>query len=173
MEKVLVLLICALALAGCATNVVSTWNDEDARILARELAADILAGDWLLDFAEQHSSYPTLMICELDNHSGQTIPLQDLGKELSRELLASGKLRMVVPRKPTAEGTDDPAGLDIPIDTSGADVLLLGSLEAIPDPKLLIFRLDLHLLDAQSKALLHRAVGLRQKPLLEKKKRTI
>ena len=173
MEKVLVLLICALALAGCATNVFSTWSDEDTQILARELALDILAGNWLRDFAEQHSSSPTLMICELDNNSGKPVPLQDLEAMLSRELLASTKVRMILPRNAGSEENLDPAELDIPVERIGADALLLGNLELVPDDKLLIFRLELHLLDADSKTLLHRAVGVSQKPLLERRKKTI
>lgn len=41
MKKVLVLMLCTLALWGCAQRRMDGWNEEDVSLLTRELAADI------------------------------------------------------------------------------------------------------------------------------------
>ncbi|MDD4224667.1 MAG: hypothetical protein PHD87_08825 [Candidatus Cloacimonetes bacterium] len=161
MKKVLVLLLCALALSGCAVRRLNSWNDEDAAILARELAADIVNSPWLREAAAGEDRTPALLIAPVENRSGYSASASGLEAALSRELLLSGKIRLIRPRP-----ADDPvaAGDSLSPLESGADGLLQGWLEVVPDPKLLIFRLTLRIQDPETGQTLHQSGRTRAKP---------
>ncbi|MGC9361702.1 MAG: hypothetical protein ACP5F3_02125 [Candidatus Syntrophosphaera sp.] len=175
MQKVLVLLICAAVLAGCAASIYSTWNEDDARIVAGQLAEDILCGTWLREYYASNERMPVILLYKLENHSDESFPLHGFEDKLALNLLASGKVKLVLPREEYA-GHDDflkeNLDSDLPIQDSGADLILKGSIHTLPDKTQLIFQLELLLSEAHGQKLLHRASMMHQKPLKQLKPRT-
>ncbi len=165
MKKVLLLLLCALVLGGCAVRRLNGWNDEDAITLTRELAADIVNSAWLRESADVR--FPALLIFPLENRSEFHASLDHLEGSLARELLLSGQIRLVRSRKDAFLPADSLSAKaeSFSWDESGADALLRGWLEVVPDPKLLIFRLTLEIEDAESGESLLRLEKTSSKPL--------
>lgn len=165
MKKILVLLLCALALGGCAVLRLNSWDNEDSLALARDHAADILGSAWLEQASSERA--PALMLGTLENRSGFNVSLPALEDALARELLLSGKVRLVRPKKDAHQPLDSlntmPQGLTLL--ESGADALLRGWLEVVPDSKLLIFQLSLEIVDAETGKLLHKSVKACDKPM--------
>ncbi|MFO8145437.1 MAG: hypothetical protein R6T89_06905 [Candidatus Syntrophosphaera sp.] len=175
MEKVLVLLICAIILAGCAATIFSSWNEDDARVTAEILAGDILSGNWLREYNAANKGMPVILLYKLENRSSEPFPLCGLEDKLALDLLASGKVKMVMPKDDFADHDDHINQIldsELPIRESGADILLKGSIDTLADKSQLIFQLELKLIEAQSGNLLHRAFRTHQKPLKQPKKRT-
>ncbi len=167
MKKVLVLMLCALFLGGCITRSPNSWNDEDSVHLARSLAADLTDSAWLKDHALARDRSPALLLCPLENRSGHVASLTGLEDALARELLLSGKLRLVLPRQDASLPSDSlsTAPDSLALRESGADALLQGWLEVVPDPRLLIFQLTLRIVDPASGEILHQASRTSSKPL--------
>lgn len=175
MQKVPVLLIFAAVLGGCVASVYSTWNEDDACLLSAQLAEDILTGSWLREYSANHDELPVILPYKLDNLSREQFPLHGLEDKLALELLRSGKVKLVLPKEDYSEASQtfnqnpDPG---MPIEQAGADLLLKGSIDILPDNSQLIFKLELLLIEARSGKLLHRTFRMRQKPLKQPKTRT-
>ncbi len=167
MKKVLVLMLCALALSGCGSRRLNSWNKDDETLLARELAADIVAGAWLRESFTAANRAPALLLRPLEHRGSGQACLSGLETALARELLLSGKVRLVRPRGEATPPADSIGILlqDLSLLESGADALLTGWLEELPDPQQLIFRLTLRLVDPNSGETLHETVKTRAKPL--------
>ncbi len=167
MKKVLVLLLCALALCGCAPRRLNGWNEEDGILLARELAADIVGSAWLREHLESQGRAPALLIRPLECHGDRQSCLSGLETALARELLLSGQVRLVRFRGGESPPADSIGLLlqDLSLQDSGADALLTGWLEELPDPQLLTHRITLRLVDANSQELLLQTARTRSKPL--------
>lgn len=171
MKKVLLLVCCAFALCGCAERRLSSWNDGDALTLARELAAAVSSETWLEGFSlPDESRSPALLICTLENRSEYHVALSELEEELARELLLSGKVRLIRPRKDSPTFVNGGSALldSFSWESSGADALLRGWLEVVPDRSLLVFRLTLEILDTAGGTTLLRVAKSTSKPLWTK-----
>jgi hypothetical protein len=147
MKKVVLLLLCLLALAGCAITRSSVWNGEDSSCVAQAVASSVLDADWYAEFVTQNHTLPVLMLGDLTNAGTEMVELQRLRDELTRELLASGKVRLVKQRSgniDVTERSDLSVSPPSPRDC-GADVVLQGALQAFLDETWRIYRLDFKL----------------------------
>ncbi len=167
MKKVLVLMLCTLALWGCSQRRLNGWNEEDVSLLTRELAADITGSAWLREHIEAKGQAPALLIQPLERRGNCQSCLTSLESALARELLLSGKIRLVRFRGGESSSADSIGLLlqDLSLQESGADALLIWWLEEIPEPKLLNLRITLQLLDPNSQELLLQAQRTRSKQL--------
>jgi len=167
MKKVLVLMLCTLALWGCAQRRLNGWNEEDVSLLTRELAADITGSAWLREHIEAKGQAPALLIRPLERRGNCQSCLSSLESALARELLLSGKIRLVRFRGGESSSADSIGLLlqDLSLQESGADALLTWWLEEIPEPKLLNLRITLQLLDPNNQELLLQAQRTRSRPL--------
>ncbi len=114
------------------------WTEHDTHLVARELVAEMLSRSWVQNIQAITGHTPVLLLGVLRNESGEQIDLDILAKELSRELLSSGMLRLVAPREEhdlhaasAYSGDQDPVRQRA--EDTGADLILQGCLQLIRD----------------------------------------
>lgn len=163
MRKVPGLLMCALLLAGCAANRHSQWTDADATEVAPGLATDILQGGWVGEYAAREGRLPSLLLDGIDSRTPEPVSLNALKQELTRQLLSSGKIGLVLSREPDSAATDslDPGKT---VGESGADLVLTGWLDAFPVSGAVIYQFTVFLRDAEDQSLVRQSVFLHRKP---------
>jgi hypothetical protein len=157
MQKALYYLFCLLALAGCAITRSSVWNDEDSRCVAQAIASSVLDAEWYAEFIAPSGFLPVLMLGDLTNAGTEMIELHRLREELTRELLASGKVRLVKQRSgniDVSERSELSVSPPSPQDC-GADIVLQGAVQAFLDEPWRIYRLDLKLTRVRDGKVLH------------------
>ena len=165
MRKVLPRLAGVLALAGCVRTRLSRWEPADDLSAAREAASGLVAGYWLQDFTAPYK--PAVFLGPVIDHSGEAWSDSLLLATLADALIASGKLRLVLPRlaeSAPAESLDLDRIKDL-ARASDADYLLWGELSGGADLSLRSYRLELRLLDPRGEASFWQFQRLLQKPL--------
>lgn len=100
----------ALLLAGCGGPSVERvdankeialtdrWNDEDSRLVAKEMMQDMLTFPWLSRYKLSTSDdrRPTVVIQTIRNKTSEHIPSETFINDIKRELLRSGDVDFVV-----------------------------------------------------------------------------
>ena len=71
------------------------WNDTDSRLVSEEMVNDALSRTWLTDFIEAKSKKPTVIIGIVKNKSSEHISTETFIKDIEREFINSGKVKMV------------------------------------------------------------------------------
>lgn len=167
MRKVLLLLLAALACAGCVRNRLSTWDAADSRSAAREAASELLTGAWLEQFSAPNTASPVLLLASLRDQTAESAALELLSDSIEHELLASGKVRLVAPRGELPAFPDSlrEAYFQQLARDAGADFLLQGELSSRADKKLRSYLLELRLLDSQKMTSVWQLRLQRAKPL--------
>ena len=153
-----VTVLCVSALiagaAGCAgtrvkriepdsqTDLSGKWNDTDSRLVAEEMIKDCLSKPWIEKFSGA-SKTPTIIVGEIRNKSHEQIAVETFAKDIERELINSGRLEFVANKNERIqlreEKADQMAGnasqstVKEAGNESGADLMLLGSLNTIAD----------------------------------------
>ena len=177
MKRIILLLISALilSLTGCATTSVSRtsadevidlsgrWNDTDARLTAEVLINDVLSRPWLINFVEEESAKPVVIIGSVRNKSSEHIDLLPLTKNLQMELINSGKVKFVADAKAReevrAEREDQQSNASEDTatklaDETGADFMLQGVLTTIVDAvdgkRVVLYQTNMELVDLRS-----------------------
>lgn len=107
MKRLLVLILAALALAGCASTKVERvasdevidlsgrWNDTDSRLTAEEIVSDCLSRPWLDDFLAANGEKPVVIVGTIRNKSSEHIEVLTFIKDIEKELINSGRVRFV------------------------------------------------------------------------------
>jgi len=177
LKRIILLLISALilSLTGCATTSVSRtsadevidlsgrWNDTDARLTAEVLINDVLSRPWLINFVEEESAKPVVIIGSVRNKSSEHIDLLPLTKNLQMELINSGKVKFVADAKAReevrAEREDQQSNASEDTatklaDETGADFMLQGVLTTIVDAvdgkRVVLYQTNMELVDLRS-----------------------
>jgi uncharacterized protein (TIGR02722 family) len=147
-----VLILLPLMAIGCSTKVTRVqadstidltgrWNDTDSRLVAEEMIKDCLAQRWLYSWESQNKR-PTVIVGKVVNKSHEHISVETFTKEMERALLNSGKVDFVATKTEREQLRDekDDMGENASAQTAksrgeetGADLMLLGSINAIPD----------------------------------------
>jgi hypothetical protein len=166
-------LVCA---AGCASSQVKRldkdevvdlsgkWNDTDARLVAREMINDALSDYWSTNFLETKSRIPVVVVGPVVNNSHEHINSDVFIKQLERNFMKSGKIKFVaskserVPvrdeRSSQNEGFTDPATLKAFGKETGADLILIGSINSVKDEfrgrYVILYQVDLELVDIET-----------------------
>ncbi|MBE0493818.1 MAG: hypothetical protein IBX48_05700 [Thiomicrospira sp.] len=71
--------------------------------LAPGLVAEMFEFNWLSNFEQRHATQPTLMVGEIENHTGEILARTDFKRTLERLLLESGKVKLVQDNKSQAD----------------------------------------------------------------------
>lgn len=139
------------------------WNDTDSRLVSEEMVKDGLARVWLTDFIEANGKKPTVIVGFVKNKSSEHINTETFIKDIEREFVNSGKVKMVQGgeareqlRQERADQQDYASaattkkwGLE-----KGADFILQGTLNSITDSnskeKVMYYQVDLELTDLES-----------------------
>ncbi len=100
------LLIVSLVLASCSRSVTRVspdqqidlsgrWNDTDSKLVAEEMIRDVLARPWRSDFANAMNKKPVVIVGIVSNKSSEHIPSETFIKDMEREFVNSGMVRVV------------------------------------------------------------------------------
>jgi penicillin-binding protein activator len=106
---VLAVLLIAM-LAGCQRKVTrldttstvdlsGRWNDSDSRLVAQEMVNDVLNRPWLGRFNSRHDRPPVLIVADVRNRTHEHIDAETFMRNMERELLNSGMIRLVQGRE--------------------------------------------------------------------------
>lgn len=107
-----------------SVSVGNLWSIEDNRTVAALFINEALNAGWFQNFSEQYQRKPVLMVRSVVNMTTEPLPVDGFVKDLSRELLKSGKVRLVTVREDqTEDGNMDVAG------GSGAEFAFKGLIE--------------------------------------------
>lgn len=71
------------------------WNDEDSRLVSKEMVTDLLSRAWLDDWRREKGSKPRIVVGRVANKSHDHIPVDTFIKDLERELINSGEVNFV------------------------------------------------------------------------------
>jgi uncharacterized protein (TIGR02722 family) len=106
-KSLLLLVIISAVIASCASRKVTRidpaeqidlsgrWNDTDSRQVAEEMTRDVLSKPWLERFTGQQERPPVVIIGVVINRSYEHIEAETFIKDIEREFINSGKVRVV------------------------------------------------------------------------------
>ena len=106
-KSLIILVVIGLVIGSCASRKVTRvdpaeqidlsgrWNDTDSRQVAEEMTRDVLSKPWLERFTGQQERPPVVIIGVVVNRSHEHIEAETFIKDIEREFINSGKVRVV------------------------------------------------------------------------------
>lgn len=178
MKKLIPLLIAiALVISNCTTttrtvervgeetqiDLSGRWNDTDSKLVAEEMIKDSLSRVWLTDFIEAKSKKPTVIVGLVKNKTHEHISTETFIKDIEREFINSGKVKVVQAAAAREELRDEradqreyasPETAKKWGQEKGADFILQGVVNSIVDTinnkKVVFYQVDLELTDIET-----------------------
>lgn len=71
------------------------WNDTDSKLVAEEMINDVLGRPWLNNFSNAEGRKPVVIVGVVQNKSSEHIESETFIKDLEREFVNSGTIRVV------------------------------------------------------------------------------
>lgn len=71
------------------------WNDTDSKLVAQEMISDVLSRPWRSQHLEKTSKKPVVIVGDIKNRSTELIEPETFIKDLEREFINSGTVRVV------------------------------------------------------------------------------
>ncbi|HPB68818.1 MAG TPA: penicillin-binding protein activator LpoB [Candidatus Omnitrophota bacterium] len=192
---VAVLALSVLSLPGCASKRVKRlnpdkvvdlsgrWNDTDSQLVAKEMIQDVLFRPWSQTFMGLHNRLPVVVVGPVTNRSHEHINADVFIKDLERNLLNSGKIKFVAAkgeerdavrdeRSSQQEGYTDPATIKAFGKETGADFIIIGSINSVKDEVsgryVILYQVNLELIDIET----NQKVWMGQKDIKKSVKRS-
>lgn len=139
------------------------WNDTDSRMVSEEMVRDSLSRPWIDDWRGATGDRPTVIVGAVRNQSSEHINTRTFTKDLERELVNSGRVRVVA-------SSDERGGLreerldqlrNATLETAksmgkeiGADFMLIGGINTIIDAaggtQVRFYQVELELINLES-----------------------
>lgn len=106
MNKIFTLLIIVI-LASCSSHKVERvspdeqidlsgrWNDTDSRLIAEAMVEQVLNQNWIENFKSTHNAQPVVVVGLILNKSHEHIDATTFIKDIEREFIKSGRVRVV------------------------------------------------------------------------------
>ena len=106
-KSLILLVVIGIVIGSCASRTVTRvdpaeqidlsgrWNDTDSRQVAEEMTRDVLSKPWLERFTGQQERPPVVIIGVVVNRSHEHIEAETFIKDIEREFINSGKVRVV------------------------------------------------------------------------------
>jgi uncharacterized protein (TIGR02722 family) len=139
------------------------WNDTDSKLVAEQMLQDALGRPWLGDFLREDGKKPTILVGLVKNKSTEHIATETFINDIERELINSGKVRLVqggeFRNELRAERADQQNNASLETVKKfgrelGADFMLQGTVNSIPDSngktKLVYYQTDLELTNIET-----------------------
>ena len=139
------------------------WNDTDSRLVSEEMVQDALTRIWLTDYIESNGKKPTTIVGIVKNKSSEHINTETFIKDIEREFINSGKVKVVQSGEAREQLRIERADQQDFASASttkkwarekGADFILQGTVNSITDSntkqKLVYYQVDLELSDLES-----------------------
>lgn len=100
------LLLIAIIAASCSRSVTRVspdqqidlsgrWNDTDSKLVAEEMIRDVLNRPWREDFSSAMGKKPVVIVGMVSNKSSEHIESETFIKDVEREFINSGMVRVV------------------------------------------------------------------------------
>jgi penicillin-binding protein activator len=173
--SIIVLLVAITALAGCQRRTVTRidpatgidlsgrWNDTDSRLVAQEMIYDVLSRPWLARFEQRHNRRPVLIVADVKNRSHEHIDAETFIRNMERELVNVGSVRIVQGREfreSVREERADQQEFASPETVKrwkrelGADYMITGTINSIVDQykrqRIIYYQVNLELTDMET-----------------------
>lgn len=170
-----VAIVLILLLAQCAsrqvtridpnsqTDLSGRWNDTDSKQVAEEMISDVLSRPWLVRFTDANSEPPVVIIGEVLNKSHEHIASETFIKDIEREFVNSGKVRVVENDAFREKLRQEVASQQVnaTLETRkrvaaelGADYMMFGTINSVVDQyknqRTVAYKINLELVDLQS-----------------------
>jgi hypothetical protein len=139
------------------------WNDTDSRLVAEAITKDVLSHNWLPEYLVAHGKKPVVIVGTIRNKTSEHINVETFAKDIERELINSGSVRLVADPKQreeirterleqqqyASEETAKRLAQEL-----GADFMLQGNLNSIEDTiegeKVVYYQTDLELVHLET-----------------------
>lgn len=139
------------------------WNDTDSRLVSTEMIQDLLSRSWIDNFYEDNDRKPVLIVGNIRNKSSEHIDVTSFVKDIERELVNSGVMKVVASseeREGLRDEKEDQQSFSS-LDTAkrlaqetGADLMLIGSIitieDRLDDIKVVYYQVDMELVLLES-----------------------
>lgn len=118
------------------------WNDTDSRLVAEEMVKDAMSRHWMPQFSREKSRQPVIIVGIVTNKSHEHIEAETFIKDIEREFINSGTIRIVqnsVFREKMREERADQNEFASPASAKrwgrelGADYMMFGTINSIVD----------------------------------------
>lgn len=173
-KKILGLVVLALVVASCSKTVTRVspdqqidlsgrWNDTDSKLVAEEMINDVLNRPWRENFSSSEGRKPVVIVGIVQNKSSEHIESETFIKDLEREFINSGTIRVVqnsLFREKMREERADQNEFASPETQSqwgrelGADFMLFGVITSITDSykkeKVVSYKVNLELANLET-----------------------
>ncbi len=140
------------------------WNDTDSQMVADAMIDDCTSKAWQPMFLGQKSRPPVVIVGEIKNQSTEHINSEIFTKSLERSLINSGKVKFVASkterlqvrdeRDDQQEGETSPETIKRKGRETGADFILIGSINSIKDETkgryVILYQVNLELVDLEN-----------------------
>lgn len=139
------------------------WNDTDSKLVAEEMARDMMARTWRNDFSNKYNKKPVIIVGMISNKSHEHIEAETFIKNMERELINAGNLRIVQNsqfREKLREERADQQQFSSPETQKkwgrelGADFMVFGNINSIVDAvnkkKVVYYQVNLELTDMET-----------------------
>jgi len=146
------------------TDISGRWNDTDSKQVASEMTSDVLSRPWLARFNEANNGEaPVVIIGDVTNKSHEHISSETFIKDIEREFVNSGKVRvvenaalreMIREELESQQGNTTEESKKALAKELGADYIMFGSINSTVDAfkkeKVVAYKVNLELVDLQS-----------------------
>ena len=144
-------------------NLSGRWNDTDSKMVSEEMINDVLGRPWRENFAKAEGRKPVIIVGIVNNKSSEHIESEAFIKDLEREFINSGTIRVVQNskfREKMREERAQQAEFASPETQAkwgkelGADFMMFGVITSITDSykkeKVVSYKVNLELVDLES-----------------------
>ena len=152
-SKITTLFAIAMLAVGCSRQVTrlnpdqqidlsGRWNDTDSKLVAEEMIQDVPGRPWHGEFRQANNEKPTIIVGYIQNKSSEHIEAETFIKDIEREFINSGFVRVVSNsefREKLREERADQGQYSSPETQAkwgrelGADFMMFGLITAVTD----------------------------------------
>lgn len=139
------------------------WNETDSRLVAEEMVRDAISRPWAMEFNSRQDRKPVLVVGIVRNMSHEHISAETFIKDIEREILNSGRAKIVQAGEARNDLRDERAGQQefASPETAkrwgrelGADFMLQGTINSIVDSdkktKVVFYQVNLELTNIET-----------------------
>lgn len=149
--------------ANAEIDLSGRWNETDSRLVAEEMIKDALSRPWAMEFSADKDRKPAVVVGNVSNLSHEHISSGTFIKDIEKEFLNSGRVKLVQAGEARNELRDERAeqqefasketakkwGQEL-----GADFILQGTINSIVDQdkkqKVIFYQIDMELTNIES-----------------------
>lgn len=145
------------------TDISGRWNDTDSRLVSEKMTGECLDGLWLQIYTDRYGDRPTLIVGNVQNRSYEHIDATTFMKDIERDFLNSGMIRIVASvsqredlrdERWSQQGFASPETRTALRNEYGADYMMMGTISSIIDEaegvRVVYYQIDLELLDIET-----------------------